>query len=248
MFKRLFLQSNGYVMTVIQLLLPVYLYLAYTSGAEWHWWIMSVFFYFIYLSVGNNVGMHRYFCHRYFKMNRVVEWFVAWAACCTGLGSPLSYAAVHIVHHAHYDTALDPHGPKRGWKSLLYCFHRHLSPKDLTFTRNLTTLAKKYHVLHSYYWPFVFGTGLMFYLLFGWKAFLFCWAIPGSLTLWAAALVLLLQHDKNGPSNTRSYMWFGWGETWHKNHHDNAALVDHSLGQGRDWTYEICRILSKSKN
>jgi fatty-acid desaturase len=108
-------------------------------------------------------------------------------------------------------------------------------------------LAKEYRWLHEYYWAFVFGTGLAFYLLGGLNLFLFCWAIPSSLTLWAAAFVLLLQHDEHGPSNTRNYMWFGWGETWHKNHHDDPSLVDHSLGQGQDWTYQICKILSKSK-
>ena len=68
-----------------------------------------------------------------------------------------------------------------------------------------------------------------------------------SAALMAVAFVLLLQHDDKGPSNTRSYMWFGFGETWHKNHHDDPSLTDHSLGKGVDWTYEICRILSKSK-
>jgi stearoyl-CoA desaturase (delta-9 desaturase) len=245
MFKRLFLHHNSYMMTVIQLLLPIYIYLA--IGAEWYWWLVCVFFYFIYLSIGNNVGMHRYFCHRYFTMSKPVEWFVTWAATCTGLGSPLSYAAVHVIHHNKYDTNLDPHGPKRGWLSLLYCFHRTISGKDICPNRSLMRLAKEYRWLHEYYWAFVFGTGVAFYLLGGLNLFLFCWAIPSSLTLWAAAFVLLLQHDKHGPSNTRNYMWFGWGETWHKNHHDDPSLVDHSLGQGRDWTYQLCKILSKSE-
>ena len=91
----------------------------------------------------------------------------------------------------------------------------------------------------------MFGTASLFYIFGGWKVLLFCWLLPASLTLWAVALVLLMQHDENGPNNSRAYMWFGFGETWHRNHHINPTLVDHSLGKGRDWTYEICRILSK---
>jgi hypothetical protein len=81
--------------------------------------------------------------------------------------------------------------------------------------------------------------------LISWELFLFAWAIPASLTLWAVALVLLLQHDSLGPSNTKNYMWFSFGETWHKNHHDNPSLDIHSDSGERDITYEITRILSK---
>jgi sn-1 stearoyl-lipid 9-desaturase len=244
---RKLIQPNGYVMTVLQLLLPVWIYLAVTSGVSWVWWVASLVFYFIYLSIGNNVGQHRYFCHRYFEMAKPVELFVAWAACATGLGSPLSYAGVHVVHHKYHDTDIDPHGPKRGWKSMLYCFHRHLSPKDIPFTRNLTTLAARYGLLHCYYWLFVAGNAALIYLIFGWNALLFCYLLPGSLTLWAAAFTLLLQHDAHGASNTRVYQWFTWGESWHKNHHDDATLSNHAPKGKIDWTYQICRILSKSK-
>jgi hypothetical protein len=103
---------------------------------------------------------------------------------------------------------------------------------------------RQYHLIHDYYWLFVFANAVIMYLI-SWKLFLFAWAIPASLTLWAVALVLLLQHDDNGPSNTRNYMWFGWGETWHKNHHANPALDNHAEPGYKDWTYEITRILRK---
>jgi fatty-acid desaturase len=40
-------------------------------------------------------------------------------------------------------------------------------------------------------------------------------------------------------------MWFGFGETWHKNHHEDGSLKDHSLGRGVDWTYQLTRLISK---
>jgi stearoyl-CoA desaturase (delta-9 desaturase) len=232
-------------MTLMQILLPVWIYLS--IGAEWYWYIISFVFYFLYLCIGNNVGMHRFYSHHYFEMSKPIEYFVGWCAFATGLGSPLSYVAIHNIHHRYNDTAQDPHGRPRGWKSLLYCFHRHIYPKDIIFTKNLTNLMREYHFIHDYYWPLVAVNAVLFYIIGGWNALLFCWLLPSSLTLWAVAFVLLLQHDNMGPSNTRAYMWFGFGETWHGNHHADASLSDHSLGQGRDWTYEICRILSKSK-
>jgi fatty-acid desaturase len=166
-----------------------------------------------------------------------------------GVGGPLSYAMTHLVHHnARYtDTELDPHGYHRGIKSWLMCFQRTVNPDETPiFSKQIVKLHKRFWWMHEYYTPIVIVTALGLYLIDP-MIFLFCWAIPSSLTLWAAAFVLLLQHDKHGPSNTRNYMWFGWGETWHKNHHDDPSLIDHSLGQGQDWTYQICKILSKSK-
>lgn len=231
-------------MTIIQLLLPVFIIVG--LGAEWYWWVVSFVFYFLYLCIGNNIGMHRYFSHRYFTMSKPVELFVAWCAFMPGLGSPLSYVSVHNIHHRHNDTAQDVHGRARGWRSLLYCFHKYIHAQDIVFSKNLISLTRQYHWVHNYYWLFVFGNAALMYLV-SWKLFLFAWAIPASITLWIVALVLLLQHDQHGPSNTRSYMWFGWGETWHANHHADPSLQDHSLGKGRDWTYELCKILSKSK-
>lgn len=236
------IKPNYVWMTLIQLLLPVFIFIG--LGAEWYWWLVSFVFYFLYLCIGNNIGMHRYFSHRYFEMRKPVEWFVAWCAFMPGLGSPLSFVAVHNIHHRHYDQDNDPHGRVRGWRSLLFCYHKYIHSEDIVISKNLISLMKQYHWIHEFYWYFVFANAVIMYLI-SWKLFLFAWAIPASLTLWAVALVLLLQHDDKGPSNTRNYMWFGWGETWHKNHHDNPGLEDHSDPGYKDWTYEITKVLRK---
>lgn len=238
------IKPNYLWMTLLQLMLPLFLYWA--VGYEWYWWLATLVFYFLYLCIGNNVGMHRFYSHRYFEMSKPIEYFVTWCAAMCCVGSPISYVAVHNIHHKHNDTTQDPHGRFRSWASVLFCFHRHIYPKDILLSKNLSNIMREYHLLHDYYWPIVFANALVMYLI-SWKVLLFCWLIPASLSLWAVALVLLLQHDQHGPSNTRSYMWFGWGETWHGNHHVDAGLKDHSLGQGRDWTYELCKILSNSK-
>ena len=236
------IKPNYVWMTLIQLLLPVFIFAG--LGVEWYWWLVSFVFYFLYLCIGNNIGMHRYFSHRYFEMSKSVEWFVAWCAFMPGLGSPLSFVAVHNIHHRHYDQKDDPHGRVRGWHSLLFCYHKYIHSKDIVFSKNLISLMKQYHWIHDYYWLFVFANAGIMYLI-SWKLFLFAWAIPASLTLWAVALVLLLQHDEKGPSNTRNYMWYSFGETWHKNHHANPALDNHAEPGYKDWTYEITRILRK---
>jgi len=236
------IKPNYVWMTLLQILLPVFIFVG--LDAEWTWWLVSFVFYFLYLCIGNNIGMHRYFSHRYFEMSKPVEWFVAWCAFMPGLGSPLSYVSVHNIHHRYSDTKHDVHGPARGWRSLLYCYHKFVHAEDVVFSKNLISLMKRYHWVHDYYWLFVFANAGIMYLI-SWKLFLFAWAIPASLTLWAVAFVLLLQHDKKGPSNTRSYMWFGFGETWHGNHHANPQWDDHASDGGIDWTYQLTRLLRK---
>jgi len=239
------LRPNYIVMTVLQLLLPVFLWLG--LGASVGWWVVALVFYFLYLAVGNNVGMHRHFCHGYFKFSKPIEHFITWCATVAGLGSPISYASIHVVHHKHSDTPLDPHGRQRGWKSVLFYFHRHIQTSEISFTRNLSKLLVKFSTMHDYYWAWVFATPAIMYLIGGFNFMLFAWCIPVSLTLWAVALVLLLQHDDVGASNTASYQWFGWGETFHKNHHDNPSLANHSgNSKKKDWTYLLGKWLSNA--
>jgi len=54
---------------------------------------------------------HRYFSHRTFRASRAVQFaFALIGASCVQRG-PLWWAAHHRRHHAHADTALDPHSP-----------------------------------------------------------------------------------------------------------------------------------------
>lgn len=61
---------------------------------------------------------HRYFSHRTFRVSRPVQFaFAVLGAACAQRG-PLWWAAHHRRHHAHADTALDPHSPT--WRGMLW--------------------------------------------------------------------------------------------------------------------------------
>ena len=64
------IKPNYVWMTLMQILLPLWIYLA--IGAEWYWYAVAFVFYFLYLCIGNNVGMHRFYSHRYFEMSKPV--------------------------------------------------------------------------------------------------------------------------------------------------------------------------------
>lgn len=236
-------RHNKYLMTAMQLLLPVWIYLAW--GSDWYWWVLTLVFYFLYVGVGNNVGLHRYYSHRNFEMSKPVEYFVLWCTVMTCLGSPVSYAGVHLIHHKFSDQPNDPHGPTRGWKSILYLFHRQLGPQDIIPSRYLAELIVRFKWLHDYYWLAVLINALLIYIIFGWTVLLFAWLIPASLCLWIIALVLLQQHDSEGATNTKIYTIYGCGEGWHKNHHYNPGKPNNADPGCVDWTYRLCRLFAK---
>jgi len=246
MIKKL-IEPNLINITIFQLLLPIFLYVGVTSDVAWYWWLVSFVFYFLYVAIGNNVGMHRYYCHNYFKLSKPMEYFVLWCGCTAGLGTPMSYLTTHLLHHKYNDTPMDSHGPALGWKSILYYWHRHIPSGETIFTRNMCKLIVRFAWIHNWYWPLLLTQGLLMYLI-SWKVLLFCWLIPASLALWVVALVLLLQHDKDGASNTRCYQWFAFGEAYHKNHHEDPSLANHSSDPKlTDWTYVLGNLLSKKE-
>ena len=238
------IQPSLWSASVLQLLLPLGLYLGYTSNADWHWWSICAFFYMvIYSMIGNNIALHRYFSHGHFTVSRPIEWFLLWSGCMIGLGGPMSYAMTHLVHHKYPDTELDPHGPVRGKRSIVVWFHQVIDyGKTPIHSRHILDLRKRYGWMHRYYWIFVLGNAGVMYLI-DYKLFLFCWFSPASLTIWGVAGALLTQHWSLTANNGWHHKWFLWYEALHKNHHDyprapNTAINPNEL----DTTYQFSRL------
>lgn len=245
MSKKYWLVPNKTLITLVQLILPLAIYLA--IGAEWYWWALSFIFYFLYCAVGNNLALHRYFTHNQFELHTPVEYFFLWCSSMSTLGSPISYAIPHLVHHKYPDSDIDPHGPTAGIKSILYYFHREM-PKDKgnIVNKRIVELSKRYGWVHNYYWLFVFGNVLAMFLI-NWKVALFCWLLPASITLWAVGISIYLQHWPKGyASNNKFYWWFGWGEGLHYNHHLIPGTSNTAINPGEhDYTHTIAKLFAK---
>ena len=244
MLKR-WIEPNKELMTLVQLSLPLVIYLA--VGAEWYWWILSFIFYFLYCAVGNNLAMHRYFTHNQFELSRPMEYFFLWCSSMSVLGSPLSYAIPHLVHHKYPDSDMDPHGPSAGIKSLVYYFHRDV-PRDKgnIVNRRIVELSRQYHWLHKNYWLLILATVALM-LSIDYKIALFCWLLPASFTLWAISFSIYFQHwPKGSASNNKLYGWYGWGEGLHLNHHLLPGISNTAINPGeRDYTHLLAKLFVK---
>jgi len=236
----------------MQLLFPLAVWLAITSGADWIWWAIAFCAHVVYAVVGNNIALHRYFSHKQFTVSPPVEKLFVWVSSMCGLGSPLGYAMIHLVHHKYADTIHDPHGRTScGLKSVLVCFHKDV---DLTATpintKRVVELSKKYGWLHQWYVLFIVANAAMLFLI-NYKLFLFIWLLPATFTVWAAAIAVVCQHWNNEPNNgwykIHQLLWTY--DSLHKNHHDwpmapNAAVRPNEI----DYAFQFSRLFRPKYN
>jgi stearoyl-CoA desaturase (delta-9 desaturase) len=80
------------------------------SGLAW-----SLAGLYLFGTLGVNLGYHRLLTHRGFACPRWLEHGLALLGACCWQGSPMSWVAVHRMHHQHSDEADDPHSPRTGF-------------------------------------------------------------------------------------------------------------------------------------
>jgi stearoyl-CoA desaturase (delta-9 desaturase) len=77
------------------------------SGVAW-----AVGGLYLFGTLGVNVGYHRLLTHRAFACPRWLEHALAILGVCCRQGSPMSWVAIHRMHHQHSDEPGDPHSPR----------------------------------------------------------------------------------------------------------------------------------------
>lgn len=232
---------TGFGTALWQLTLPLALYLGWTSGAGLWWWMVSVLMWIlVYGMVGNNLGMHRYVSHGQFEVSGPVKYLFVWLGTMIGVGSPVSYAATHLVHHKYPDTEHDPHGPGRGLQSVLICFQKTVDLTDTkVFSKQMVKLIKEWGWMNTYYVPWFLANATVLYLI-DYRVFLFLWWIPANITAWGIGWTVWVQHWGHRPANGRWARWTPVFESYHANHHIDPMNPDTARSPGEvDWTYRL---------
>ena len=173
------------------------------------WWQIIATF-------GLSIGYHRYFAHQSFKTTYVWEIIFLICGYMCGARSPLTWAAVHRIHHEHADTLKDPHSPKYiGIKSLFSLWTIKYIPK--TYFKNLLKPHLKFaHKYGRYVW---LGFGAIF-LAIDIKLFLFVWLSPFLISYIGFGVLNYFGHAPN-PINRVWINLFAPSEGWHEDHHNN---------------------------
>ena len=105
----------------IFLSIGTYFYIKYFSFGWFEFILIVVSYYTLNITVG--VGLHRYWSHAAFKLNKTVEAIFALLAAATLQGPILMWASDHTKHHSYTDTPKDPHSPLNfggGFKGFLW--------------------------------------------------------------------------------------------------------------------------------
>lgn len=213
---------------------------------SWGGLATAVVLHWLTCSLGVCFGYHRYLSHRTLKMSGPAEFFVLLCGALSGEGSPLTWAAVHRLHHQKSDLDGDPHSPNQGewWSHIMWLFPRWAEGKKaLLFRRYIPELVDRpmLQFFEKTYGWILLASGL---ILVGAG-----YATGGaygaaSLLLWGVCLRMTLAYHSTWFVNSATHLWgyrnyetrdrsrnlwwvavFAYGEGWHNNHHAHPSVA-----------------------
>lgn len=127
-------------------------------------------------------GYHRYFSHKTYKTNSVIECILLFFSSMAGQGSALRWSFDHRIHHAYVDTDKDPYSIKKGfwYAHFLWILEK---PRDID-PKVVPDLFKNKRVMfqHKYCPLLMLGTNIIAFFVVAWATgdnwgafFLACW-------------------------------------------------------------------------
>jgi stearoyl-CoA desaturase (delta-9 desaturase) len=206
-------------------------------------WYTSLFF--------QSVFHHRYAAHNAFTMSRGWE-RVFYVGCLITQGSSYisayAYGIMHRLHHAHTDTADDPHTPHYTrnalhmmWVTRNNYFNIFIgkTPVAEKYKKNLPQWVSFERVVHTFWMRALFGLAyLAFYIVFAtaWWQFLFLpltlsmGALQGiSVNWWAHRFGYENFRMDNTSKNILPVDLVFWGEAYHNNHHRHPGRANNAV-------------------
>ncbi len=205
---------------------------ALLSGA-----LLSLGCFFLFDSLGVQIGVHKHLCHRSFSTRTSIRRALAFLSVLSGQGSPLVWVAVHVgSHHPHSDSDKDIHSPSRGvWFAFLAWYWAgdlrliNLKHSRDYFRDGFLVFCHRHHTLILLsYWLGLYLAGGAFLLLYA-------GLLPAGLSVILAGFVNAFLHSegvvsrfafqkyKNFPAQVGyNSVWMGiltMGLGFHNNHH-----------------------------
>lgn len=195
------------------------------------WWLLT-FVMLIFGTATVSAGLHRYFGHRSFEVNKFWYYFFTFYSLMVWLGSPLQWNVVHTTHHRWSDTDRDPHPGPRAGRTLLYLFYRFYKDVPYDFSRSGWIMKSKLQkFVHRYYGWLAIGLFGLLFLISPYLA-MFGMMIPAAIGLFIGGIHNTLGHWNDGVNfkGTDNYWWAEYflpqGGDWiHGRHHENPGIA-----------------------
>lgn len=199
--------------------------------------------------VGSEAGFHRYFSHKSFTTTKFREKLLLWWGTTLGVGSCLSWATMHRLHHKDADTENDPHSPHvDGW---IKPFFGIPSSKDYDHKITRDLMRDKAQIFtHKHYFKinlaWIATLSLLSYLV-GTMLPLILFFSMASLSLWLLyGITNTIEHqfgyrtynvkDESKNQPVLRLLWLGAG--LHNNHHYQSNKYDFNL-RNNWWEFDF---------
>jgi stearoyl-CoA desaturase (delta-9 desaturase) len=226
----------------------------YWAGFRWEFVALCIGSYYLRM-FGITAGYHRYFSHRSYKTNRVVQFLLAWLGATAGQKGPLWWASRHRHHHKFSDLPDDVHSPEQHgfWHSHIgWIFDPETIDTDLSLVPDLAKFPELRFLDNNSLLPTI-TYGLAMYLVFGFGGLVWGYFISGILLYHGTYTINSFCHLFGTrryvtTDTSRNNLWLAlitMGEGWHNNHH----YYQQSARQGFFWweidaSYYVLRVLS----
>ena len=241
--------KNIHKLQILYLICHLAIIPAYFHGSAF-WWIVSISVYFFLQLFGVGIGLHRYLAHKSFNTGKYKELFLFFTSCITGMGSPISWAGIHRLHHKYADTDKDPHCPHH--KGILYILSGFYNRKIVIPISLIKDLLKCSILvfLHRHYFKILFIWVTMLFIFGGVETVIFVFCLPVVFIYWATSAGIVLNHTlgyRNFETDDKSVnSWllslYTLGDGWHNNHHKFPDRYSHRY---KWWEWDLCALLIK---
>lgn len=214
--------------------LPFYIHIA--------WYAPLIIFAICNLTkgIGSEVGAHRLWTHKSFKTSPLYERIIILLNTLSGEGSIVAFVGIHRAHHAHSDTARDPHNPHTNFWGTIFYQHNieSFSPRSIVDVIRDPILAFQ----HRHY--FRIQAVILITLALISPLALWYYAVNVWMTIWINFLVNVVCHmygpadNKMSDTSTNNF-WAGFfllGANLHNNHHARPSEYDNAWG---NYTFDV---------
>lgn len=214
----------------------------YAMATYWSWWYLLVAYAVakMFNALGNEVALHRLWCHKTFTTSRWKEFILHFFAVPLLYGTSITYSGIHRQHHAYADTSKDPHITRPWWKVVFYVRNKEYEIEN-RFVSDL--IRDPWHKwTHKHYFKLNAALLIASLLLVG--PFYTGWFLSFMVVynFIAAGLVNVLGHrpefgtrtfdTDDLSSNNKFLQILTWNEGLHNHHHANAGAYRFTVNKG----------------
>lgn len=195
---------------------------------SYEWILLALIMYVILVTLGGNIGLHRYYGHNTFNTSELVEKVLAFCSHYIGLGSVISWVGQHRYHHAYADTDKDIHSPHTNniWR-VMFGLWKVPIRKAMIINELRNDTLRFYHDNYFIMHGVIISVYICIDVLFGSYFFFSLYAMPNFLCLVSGYVGSFVTHTHGYRTyNTKDKSTNSWianiisiGEGWHNNHH-----------------------------